>query len=88
VTGKSIGEVELLQLVRISKRSEERSEFKMADLLVPRFRKYRKQKLISLKPECHAITNKYPEAASVLQVYSVISDIQNITRKALSGPLL
>jgi hypothetical protein len=50
----------------------------MADVRVPGFRKYWTQKLASLKTECHAITNKYPEAASVVQqVYKMFSDIEN-----------
>jgi hypothetical protein len=37
------------------------------------------QKLASLKFECHAIMNKYPETASLLeQVYKVNSDIENL----------
>jgi hypothetical protein len=40
---------------------------KKADVPVPGFWKYWKQKLAMLKSECHAITNKYPEAASVIQ---------------------
>jgi hypothetical protein len=49
----------------------------MADVSVPGFRKYWTQKLASLKSECHAITNKYPEAASVVQqVHKLLSDIE------------
>jgi hypothetical protein len=52
---------------------------KMADVLVPGFRKYRTQKLASLKSECHAIMKKYPEAISVVQqVYTVFSDNENL----------
>jgi hypothetical protein len=33
----------------------------------------------SLKSECHAITNKYPEAVSVVQqVYELLSDTENL----------
>jgi hypothetical protein len=39
----------------------------MADVSVPGFRKYWTRMLVSLKSQCHAITNKYPEAASVIQ---------------------
>jgi hypothetical protein len=40
------------------------------------FRKYRIEKLASLKSECHAITNTVPEAAPVVQqVYEVLRDI-------------
>jgi hypothetical protein len=50
----------------------------------------------SQKSECHAITNKYPEAVSVVQhVYKVLSDTENLAGcttaevgKALSEPLL
>jgi hypothetical protein len=37
----------------------------MADIPVPGFRKYWRQKLASLKSECNVITNTYPEAVSV-----------------------
>jgi hypothetical protein len=41
--------------------------------------KYWTKKLASLKSECRAIMNKYPEAASVVQqVYKVLSDTENI----------
>jgi hypothetical protein len=36
--------------------------------------------LASLKSERHAVTNKYPEAVSVIQVYSVLIDIENLAR--------
>jgi hypothetical protein len=50
----------------------------VADVPVPGFGKYWIQKVASLKSECHAITNKYPEAASVMQqVYKVLSDTEN-----------
>jgi hypothetical protein len=49
---------------------------KMADVPVPRFRKYWSQELASLKYECHAIRNKYPEAVSVVQQeYKVLDGI-------------
>jgi hypothetical protein len=54
---------------------------KMADVPVPGFWKYWTQKLALLKSECHAIMNKYREAASVVQqVYKVLSDIENLAR--------
>jgi hypothetical protein len=35
------------------------------------------EKLATLKSECHAITNKHPEAPSLVQqVYKVLSDIE------------
>jgi hypothetical protein len=37
----------------------------MADIPELGFRKYWRQELSSLKSECHAIMNKYPEAASI-----------------------
>jgi hypothetical protein len=39
----------------------------VADVPVPGFRQYWTQKLPSLKSEYHTITNKFPEAASVVQ---------------------
>jgi hypothetical protein len=49
----------------------------MADVPVPGFRKYWTQKLAALISECHAIMNKYPEPASVVQqIYEVPSDIE------------
>jgi hypothetical protein len=54
---------------------------KMVDIPVLGFWKYWTQKLASLKSECHAIMNKYPEAASVVQqVCGVLSDIENFAR--------
>jgi hypothetical protein len=51
----------------------------MADIPVPGLRKYWSQKLVSLKFECHTITNKYPEAASVVQqVHKILSDTENL----------
>jgi hypothetical protein len=51
----------------------------MADVPVPVFRKYWTQKLASLKSECHAITNKHPKAATVVQqVYKIHTDIENL----------
>jgi hypothetical protein len=47
---------------------------KMADVPVPGFRKYWTQKLASLKSQCHAITSKYPEAASVVQQPAEVGD--------------
>jgi hypothetical protein len=44
----------------------------MAEVPIQRFRKY-----WSRKPVCHAITNKYPEAGSVLQqIYKILNDIE------------
>jgi hypothetical protein len=41
------------------------------------FRKYWRQELASLKSESHVFTNKYPEAAAVVQqVHNVLSDIE------------
>jgi hypothetical protein len=67
----------------------------MVDVQVPGFRKYWTQKLTSLKSECHAIRNRYSEAASVVQqVYKVLCDIENLAGcsrlkwgTALSGPV-
>jgi hypothetical protein len=51
----------------------------MADIPVLGFWKYWTPKLASLKFQCHAITNKYTQAASVVQkVYRVLSDIENL----------
>jgi hypothetical protein len=53
----------------------------MADVPEPGFRKYWRRALSSLKSESHAITNKYPEAASVVkQVHKVISDIEILAK--------
>jgi hypothetical protein len=48
----------------------------MADIPVCGFLKYCRQKLAALNSECHAITNKYPEAGSVVQVHKVLNDIE------------
>jgi hypothetical protein len=48
----------------------------MADIPVLAFRKYWTQQLASLKFECHAIMNKYPEEASIAQVHKLFSDIE------------
>jgi hypothetical protein len=49
----------------------------MADVAEAIFRKYRRQELSSLNSQCHAITNKYPEAVSVVQqVHKMLSDIE------------
>jgi hypothetical protein len=51
----------------------------MADVPVTGFRKCGIQKLTSLKIQCHAITNIYPEATSVVQqIRKVLSDIENL----------
>jgi hypothetical protein len=56
----------------------------MADIPIQRFQKYWAQKLASLKSESHAITNKYSEAASVVQqVYKVPNDTENFAECAL-----
>jgi hypothetical protein len=63
---------------------------------VPGLHKCWTQKPASLKSEYHAIMNKYPEAASVVQqVYKMLSDNENLARctlakvgKAQSRPLL
>jgi hypothetical protein len=57
---------------------------KMADVPLPGFRKYWTHELVSLKSECHTITNKYPEGASVAQ----LSDIEYLVGNLLSGPEL
>jgi hypothetical protein len=56
----------------------------MADVPVPEFWKYWRQKLTLLKSQCHAITNKYPEAASVVQVHKVLGDIEILARCTLA----
>jgi hypothetical protein len=68
----------------------------MADVPVPGIRKYWTQKLSLLKSECHAITNKYADAASVAQqVHRGLSGIDNHAgctpaevEESSSGPLL
>jgi arabinogalactan endo-1,4-beta-galactosidase len=68
----------------------------IADVPEPGFRKYWRQKLSSLKSQYRDITNKYPEAASVVQqVYKVLRDIEILSRhtpaemgEALNGRLL
>jgi hypothetical protein len=48
---------------------------KMTDVTIPGFRKYWTQKLASLNCQCHAITNKCPEAGSVVQeVHKLLHD--------------
>jgi hypothetical protein len=49
---------------------------KIADIPVLGNQTYYRQKLASLISQCHAIINKYPEAASVLQVDKVLNDIE------------
>jgi hypothetical protein len=51
-----------------------------ADVTEPGFRKYWREKLSSLKSQCHDITNKYLEAASVVQGYRVLSDIEILAK--------
>jgi hypothetical protein len=68
----------------------------MADVPERGFRKYWRQELSSLKPESHAITNKYPKAVSVVkQVHKLISGTEILANthrlewgNALSGQLL
>jgi hypothetical protein len=53
----------------------------MADVTEPGFRKYWREKLSSLKSQCHDITNKYPEATSVVQqACKVLSDIEILAK--------
>jgi hypothetical protein len=53
----------------------------MADVTEPGFRKYWREKLSSLKSQCHDITKKYPEADSIVQqVYKVLSDIKFLAK--------
>jgi hypothetical protein len=53
----------------------------MADVSEPGFQKYWRQELSLLKSECNATTNKYPDAASVVQqVHKVISDIETLAK--------
>jgi hypothetical protein len=69
VTGGRIREVELLLLVRVGEKNEQRGELectpRWAEVPVPGFWMYWTQKLSSMKSEYHAIMNKYPEAASI-----------------------
>lgn len=52
---------------------------KTADVPVPGFRKYQTQKRAPTESEYHAITNKYPEAASVVQqICKIVGDIVNL----------
>jgi hypothetical protein len=53
---------------------------KIADVTEPELRKYWRQKLSSLKYQCHDITYKYPEAASVGKVYKFLSDIEILAK--------
>jgi hypothetical protein len=54
---------------------------KMADVPETELRKYSRQKLSSLKSQCHYTRNKYPEAAFVVQqVYKVLSDFEILAR--------
>jgi hypothetical protein len=46
----------------------------------PGLRKYWRQNLSSLKFQCHDITNKNPEVASIVQAYEVPSDIEILAR--------
>jgi hypothetical protein len=53
----------------------------MAEIPEPGLWKYWRQKLSSLKSQCITITNKYPEAASVIQqVHKVLSDIEILAK--------
>jgi hypothetical protein len=54
---------------------------KMVYIQVLGFWKYWTQKLASLRSECHAITNKCPEAASVVQqAYRVLCNTKKLDR--------
>jgi hypothetical protein len=53
---------------------------KMTGISVLEFRKYWAQKLALLKSQWHAIMNKYPKAASVVQMYNVPNDIEILAR--------
>lgn len=64
--------------MRKTKQEENLSVHNMLDVPVQRFWIYRSQKLASRKSECYAIKNKYQEAASAVQVYSVLNDIENL----------
>jgi arabinogalactan endo-1,4-beta-galactosidase len=56
----------------------------VADVPTPEFQIYWTQELLSLKSECHAITNKYPKAASVVQQgRKILSDIEKPDRHQL-----
>jgi hypothetical protein len=53
----------------------------MADVPESGFQKYWRQKLSSLKSQCHAIMNKFPESASaVQQVHKVLSDFEILAK--------
>ena len=53
----------------------------MAEVPELEFRKYLRLELSTLISECHAITNKNPETASVVQqVQRVVSSIENLTK--------
>jgi hypothetical protein len=55
----------------------------MTDISGPIFLKYWRQALLTLTSESHAVTNKYPEAVSVVQkVHKVISDIEVLAKCA------
>jgi hypothetical protein len=57
----------------------------MADVTEPGFRKYWRQKLSSLKSQCHDITNKYPDATSVVKkVYKVLIVIEILAKCTLA----
>jgi hypothetical protein len=67
----------------------------MVDVPGSEFRKYWAQKLAYLKSVCHVITNKQPEAASIMEHVPRIYNIGNLTGctpvkvgKILSGHLL
>jgi hypothetical protein len=58
----------------------------MADVIEPGLWKYWRQELLSLKSECHDITSKYPETASVAQqVCTVISDVEILAKCTPTG---
>jgi hypothetical protein len=54
----------------------------MADVPAPGFRKHWKHTLASLNSQCHVITEKYPDAGSVVQqVHKVLNGIEILAGK-------
>jgi hypothetical protein len=57
----------------------------MADVAEPGFQKYWRQELSTLKSQCYAMTNKYPEAASVVQqAHKIISNTEALAKRRLA----
>jgi hypothetical protein len=54
-------------LCKTPKQAVNLSVHKVGDVPVPGFQKYWTQKLALLKSKCLVFTNKYPEAASIVQ---------------------